>query len=498
MHRFRSRPPAPIRRLHARRTQVLAGAAATAVAVGVLVGPVADGDAFGAVGRAEAAVAEPTATPSPAGPRFPDVSGVDLATLGYRGVDLDAVTVASLDRALPELPMERASEIRARIVVGTAHLEGLREAEYLLYEASRSMNRDVRETRNDQKQAWKVQAEADAAVARAQERALEAARRAEAAVPTEPAPPDRAGGATSPGIDVPGSTGETDEADAPGKGKAGKGGKANHRTPKRGGGAAEAEQPEEDRSGTSNGPMMATARPADDDGAAAGRGPRVGRPAAEAVAMAAQVVHAEAVAEQAWAESAALGERLGAQLERRSGFRTALERTAAEAHRMVRHVDYLYNELRAAQAGMRAAGRWLAEAERGRVDVPTARVKGFRVHASVASSLRDLLRAARADGIVLTSASSYRSINRQIELRKQNCGPTEYDIYQRPSGTCSPPTARPGRSLHESGLAIDFQHAGESIVSRSSPAYRWLAANAPSYGFYNLPSEPWHWSVSGY
>lgn len=26
---------------------------------------------------------------------------------------------------------------------------------------------------------------------------------------------------------------------------------------------------------------------------------------------------------------------------------------------------------------------------------------------------------------------------------------------------------------------------------------RWLAANAPSYGFFNLPSEPWHWTVNG-
>ncbi len=26
---------------------------------------------------------------------------------------------------------------------------------------------------------------------------------------------------------------------------------------------------------------------------------------------------------------------------------------------------------------------------------------------------------------------------------------------------------------------------------------QWLAANASSYGFYNLPSEPWHWSTTG-
>ena len=36
-----------------------------------------------------------------------------------------------------------------------------------------------------------------------------------------------------------------------------------------------------------------------------------------------------------------------------------------------------------------------------------------------------------------------------------------------------------------------------SIQSRANPAYRWLAAHAAKYGLYNLPSEPWHWSVNG-
>ena len=35
------------------------------------------------------------------------------------------------------------------------------------------------------------------------------------------------------------------------------------------------------------------------------------------------------------------------------------------------------------------------------------------------------------------------------------------------------------------------------ITSRSSSAFQWLAANASRFGFYNLPSEPWHWSTTG-
>jgi LAS superfamily LD-carboxypeptidase LdcB len=66
-----------------------------------------------------------------------------------------------------------------------------------------------------------------------------------------------------------------------------------------------------------------------------------------------------------------------------------------------------------------------------------------------------------------------------------------------PSSECSPPTARPGRSLHERGLAVDFNCRGELVDSRADPCFRWLDANAARFGLYNLPSEPWHWSVTG-
>jgi LAS superfamily LD-carboxypeptidase LdcB len=44
---------------------------------------------------------------------------------------------------------------------------------------------------------------------------------------------------------------------------------------------------------------------------------------------------------------------------------------------------------------------------------------------------------------------------------------------------------------------VDFTYGGSTIQSRSSPAFEWLRGNAARYGFYNLPSEPWHWSVDG-
>jgi hypothetical protein len=127
---------------------------------------------------------------------------------------------------------------------------------------------------------------------------------------------------------------------------------------------------------------------------------------------------------------------------------------------------------------------------------PLTTVRGITVATSIAGRLDAMLSAASNDGITL-GGSGYRDINRQIELRRQNCGTSYYAVYEMPPMLCSPPTAIPGLSMHEKGLAIDFTHNGRAITSRDSPAFQWLAANAARFGFINLPSEPWHWSVSG-
>ena len=129
-------------------------------------------------------------------------------------------------------------------------------------------------------------------------------------------------------------------------------------------------------------------------------------------------------------------------------------------------------------------------------DVPLTTVEGITVHTQIAGQVAGLVQAARADGYAL-SGGGYRDPSQQIALRRAHCGPSDYAIYEMPSSQCSPPTARPGSSNHERGLAIDFQCDGASIGSRSSDCFRWMAAHAPSFGLHNLPSEPWHWSVDG-
>jgi LAS superfamily LD-carboxypeptidase LdcB len=122
-------------------------------------------------------------------------------------------------------------------------------------------------------------------------------------------------------------------------------------------------------------------------------------------------------------------------------------------------------------------------------------VGGFQVHQSIANNMRNLLAAAGAAGIEL-SGTGFRDSSGQIALRRANCGTSDYAIFQMDPFSCRPPTARPGSSNHERGLAIDFTSDGR-VLSRGSRAFVWLAGNAGRFGFYNLPSEPWHWSADG-
>jgi hypothetical protein len=119
-------------------------------------------------------------------------------------------------------------------------------------------------------------------------------------------------------------------------------------------------------------------------------------------------------------------------------------------------------------------------------------VNGIVVNCQIQGQLTSMVNAARGSGLNLTGGG-YRDPSQQIQLRKAHCGSSYYAIYEMSPSACRPPTARPGQSQHEIGLAIDFHNCSY----RSTACYQWLAANAASFGFYNLPSEPWHWSTTG-
>ena len=141
------------------------------------------------------------------------------------------------------------------------------------------------------------------------------------------------------------------------------------------------------------------------------------------------------------------------------------------------------------QANTQVLGRSLTAANGQDLDLVT--VGGILVNVEIAGAVEEMIEDAREDGVEL-SGWGWRSNERQIELRIQNCE----DPWETPSSECSPPTARPGHSRHELGLAIDFHIEGR-VITRLDPAFVWLEQHAGIYGLFNLPSEPWHWSVDG-
>jgi D-alanyl-D-alanine carboxypeptidase len=123
----------------------------------------------------------------------------------------------------------------------------------------------------------------------------------------------------------------------------------------------------------------------------------------------------------------------------------------------------------------------------------TTQVYGITVNKFVAYPFQRMIDDAAKAGIRL-SGGGFRTKQQQIALRTSNGCP---DIWTAPASSCKVPTAIPGRSLHEIGLAIDLTSGKKTISDRKSAAFKWLAAHAGKYGFVNLPSEPWHWSITG-
>ena len=119
------------------------------------------------------------------------------------------------------------------------------------------------------------------------------------------------------------------------------------------------------------------------------------------------------------------------------------------------------------------------------------------VAGSIAGNVQGLLNAAASAGVSLCASSGYRSPDAQIALRRQNCGTSNYAIYYAPPSACNPPTAIPGSSMHERGLAVDFSCNGGGAIRRGNECWNFLAAHADEYGLHNLPGEDWHWSTNG-
>ncbi|CAN7507163.1 D-alanyl-D-alanine carboxypeptidase family protein [Variovorax sp. LjRoot130] len=211
----------------------------------------------------------------------------------------------------------------------------------------------------------------------------------------------------------------------------------------------------------------------------------------------------------------AKNERAAIQRAAAAGFRD--ENTLTDLVFFSRHPERQGAPLRSGEAGFTAlAAEWVAIRDRlvratPRPSTPApatpaapaaggpdiVNVRGILVARQIAPRVEALLAAAQADGVPLTGGG-YRSPAEQIAVRKQNCGPTPYDIYEKPPSQCTPQTAKPGTSMHERGLAIDFKYGSQMREQFSNtPGFTWLQRNAARFGLKSFPKEPWHWSTTG-
>jgi LAS superfamily LD-carboxypeptidase LdcB len=203
----------------------------------------------------------------------------------------------------------------------------------------------------------------------------------------------------------------------------------------------------------------------------------------------------EAALGQQQAFAADLEERLNARLAEAESLRTL---DAALSDRLAQEQAALAAQLAAAaQPPARdVAPSQIAPAPGGLATVTCPAGGSITVAGSISGNVQALLNDAAADGVMLCGGG-YRDPQEQIQLRMAHCGTSNYAIYEMPASQCSPPTAIPGTSMHEQGLAIDFTCNGGGTVSTGDECWDWLQANAVGYGLYNLPSEPWHWSTNG-
>jgi hypothetical protein len=143
------------------------------------------------------------------------------------------------------------------------------------------------------------------------------------------------------------------------------------------------------------------------------------------------------------------------------------------------------------------AGIGKGYAEGKEYDIRLCKVQGITVNAFVAVNLDTMLTQSKAPpcnsgnvhpaavcglGKVLTGGA-FRTMSAQQDLWEASNHGTKW------------PVARPGYSNHQMGLAIDFD--GIAIQDHQNPKFIWLKDHANPLGFFNLPSESWHWSVDG-
>ena len=105
-----------------------------------------------------------------------------------------------------------------------------------------------------------------------------------------------------------------------------------------------------------------------------------------------------------------------------------------------------------------------------------------------AQALEEMAAAARADGVILTVGSAYRSAARQAEIYAWNVRTFGQEAADRQS-------ARAGTSQHQLGTVVDFSPIEDSFAETAASA--WLVENAGRFGW-SLSYPDGYEDITGY
>ena len=105
-----------------------------------------------------------------------------------------------------------------------------------------------------------------------------------------------------------------------------------------------------------------------------------------------------------------------------------------------------------------------------------------------AGALEEMAATARAEGVILTVGSAYRSAARQAEIYAWNVRTFGQEAADRQS-------AQAGTSQHQLGLVVDFSPIEDSFAL--TPASAWLVENASRFGW-SLSYPDGYEEVTGY
>lgn len=138
---------------------------------------------------------------------------------------------------------------------------------------------------------------------------------------------------------------------------------------------------------------------------------------------------------------------------------------------------------------------------------------GYEMDKRAAPAMREMIQAAKEDGVELMLCSAYRSVEKQQQLfdRSQQAymaqGMSEEEAYAKTATE----TAIPGTSEHQTGLAADIVTPTYQMLDAGfadTPAGQWFSEHAAEYGFVlrypqdkqevtGIIYESWHYRFVG-